>query len=79
MSMNEQVPMKRKYAVAVILAVACVVAYGFSKGWFSSASPSPEMEGTKVSASQPLDQEGASKEVAPTAEVTKEPANSAAK
>jgi hypothetical protein len=55
------------------------VGYGFSKGWFDSANRSPEGEGNEVSVSQPLDQEGVSKDVAQAAEVTKEPVHSAAK
>ena len=77
MSVNEPLPMNKRVAAVVILAMVCIVAYGFSKGWFGSASSSPETEGTKVSVSQPLDKEGVSKDVAQGTEVTKSPAKSA--
>jgi len=71
--------MNRKFITVAVVVVLCIVAFGFSKGWFGTSSPSPEMESTKVSTSQPLDQESVSREVVQAAEVTKEPANSATK
>ena len=56
MSVNEQLPMRRRYATAVILAGVCVSAYGISNGWFGSTTRSSEMESTEVSVSQSLDQ-----------------------
>ena len=76
MSINEQRPMSRRYATAVIVIVVAIVAYGFSKGWFGSASRSPEVEGTKVSVSQPIDQESASTDAAQVVEVGKQPVRS---
>ncbi len=71
MFMDEQRPMSRRYATAVIVIVIAVVAYGFSKGWFGFASRSPEVESTKVSVSEPLDQQGASKDATHVVEITK--------
>ena len=77
--MKEELPMNRKYITVAVVAVLCIAALGYSKGWFNSPSPSPEMESTKVSTSQPMDEDNASKDVAQAADVTMKPANSAAK
>ena len=79
MSMKEELPMNRKYITVAVVVVLCIAAFGYSKGWFNTPSPSPEMESTKVSTSQTLDPANASKDVAQATEGTAKPAGTATK
>ena len=70
--------MNRKYITVVVVVVLCVVAFGFSKGWFSPSSPSSDTQSNKDSANQALDQDQANEDVAEVAETTTEPTGTAA-
>jgi hypothetical protein len=57
-----------------LVVVLGVVAFGFSRGWFSPSSPSPDPESNEVSANQLLDQDQASDNVAQATGEATEPA-----
>jgi hypothetical protein len=71
--------MNRNYITVAVVAVLCIAAFGYSKGWFSMSSSSPEIESTKVSTSQLLDEKEVGKDATQGAEVTKSPEHTAVK
>ena len=66
--------MNRKLITVAILIVLGVVALGFSQGWFTLSSLSPDTQGSKVSASQALDQDKSKEDAVEVTQTASEPA-----
>ena len=76
--MTEGLPANRKYVIVALVVVLGVVAFGYSKGWFSPSSPNVESATNDVSATQTLDQGQATADVAQATSTATEPTSPAA-
>jgi hypothetical protein len=69
--------MNGKLITMAILIVLGVAALGFSQGWFTLSSLSPDTESSKVSASQVLDQDKSNEDAVQVTQAATEPADTA--
>jgi hypothetical protein len=69
--------MNGKLITMAILIVLGVAALGFSQGWFTLSSLGPDTQGSKVSASQALDQDKLKEDAVEVTQAATEPADTA--
>jgi hypothetical protein len=62
MSIKEAISANRNYITIAVAVVLCAVALAYSNGWFIPSNPSPVPSGTKVGATQRMDQDQAKQE-----------------
>ncbi|MEX0612537.1 MAG: hypothetical protein WD738_15400 [Pirellulales bacterium] len=71
--------MDRKSITVVIVVLLCAAGFAYSQGWFDWSRPGTEMESSKVSADQTLDQDKARGAADKVSEKPTEPAGTATK
>jgi hypothetical protein len=56
-SNTEEAPMNRTPITIVVVVILCAVGFAYSQGWLNMSRPAPEIDTTKVSTSQMLNED----------------------